>query len=118
MELSRRHFVMSTSALAAQTSLPAQMRTRPNILFLMDDQHRPDCLGVEGNRVIQTPHMDRLAKEGIRFCHAYSTTPTCTPARAGLLTGLQPWNHGLLGLQAVGQKYAYTMPQALRDAGY
>ncbi|MBI4908465.1 MAG: arylsulfatase [Acidobacteria bacterium] len=116
--MSRRHFVLSSAALGAQQALPAQMRTRPNILFVMDDQHRGDCLGAEGNRVIATPNLDRLAKEGIRFRHAYSTTPTCTPARAALLTGLQPWNHGLLGLQAVGAKYPYTMPQAVRDAGY
>jgi arylsulfatase len=104
---------------ATQSSLPASMQTsKPHLLFIMDDQHRPDCLGSEGNRVIRTPNMDRLAREGMRFSRAYSCTPTCTPARAALLTGLAPWNHGVLGTGAVGRKYSYTMPQALGDAGY
>ncbi len=62
-------------------------RKRPNILFLMSDQHRADCVGADGNPVIHTPNMDRIAHEGVRFACAYTSTPTCTPARAGLLTG-------------------------------
>lgn len=92
--------------------------SKPNILFLMADQHRADCVGVDGNAVIRTPNLDRIASEGIRFRHAYSSTPTCTPARAALLTGLSPWHHGLLGTGPVGRKYAFTLPQALRDSGY
>jgi arylsulfatase A-like enzyme len=92
--------------------------TRPNILFIMSDQHRGDCLGVAGNESARTPNLDRLAREGAWFEHAYSTTPTCTPARAALLTGLGPWRHGMLGYGRVGEGYAIEMPQALRDAGY
>ncbi|MBL8230737.1 MAG: arylsulfatase [Bryobacterales bacterium] len=116
MALSRRTF---STAAAAAAMLPASMQTsKPNILFLMADQHRPDCVGADGNRVIHTPNLDRIAAEGVRFRHAYSSTPTCTPARAALLTGLSPWHHGLLGTGPIAQKYAYTMPQALRDNGY
>lgn len=91
---------------------------RPNILFLMADQHRGDCLGCDGHLAVKTPNLDRLASEGVRFRHAYSSTPTCTPARAAILTGLSPWNHGVLGTGKVAEKYPLELPNALRDAGY
>lgn len=91
---------------------------RPNILYLMSDQHRGDCLGCDGNRVIRTPNFDRIAREGAHFSCAYSSTPTCTPARSALLTGLSPWHHGMLGYGRVPERYSFELPQALRDAGY
>ncbi|MCC7342449.1 MAG: sulfatase-like hydrolase/transferase, partial [Bryobacterales bacterium] len=92
--------------------------SRPNILFLMDDQHRGDCTHADGNAAIHTPNIDRIGAEGVRFRRAYSCTPTCTPARSGLLTGLAPWNHGMLHMVAMGEHYQFTKPQAMRDAGY
>lgn len=92
--------------------------SRPNILLLMADQFRADCLGAAGNRVIRTPHLDSLAAQGVRFRNAFSSTPTCTPARAGLLSGLAPWNHGMLRYAEVGPRYPVEMPRALREAGY
>lgn len=91
---------------------------RPNILFLMADQYRADCLGAEGNRVIRTPNLDRLAAEGARFRAAYTSTPSCTPARSAILTGLSPWHHGMLGFGAVAERYPREMPAMLRAAGY
>jgi len=88
------------------------------MLLLMADQHRADCLGADGNPVIHTPNLDRLAAEGARFRCAYSSTPTCTPARSALLTGLSPWRHGMLGYGRVAEKYPLEMPRALREAGY
>jgi len=84
----------------------------------MDDQHRADCLGAEGNPAAHTPVLDQLASEGARFTNAYSSTPSCTPARAALLTGMSPWNHGMLGYHRVAPAYPYEKPQALRDSGY
>ena len=104
---------------AAPALLSAQGRpSKPNILFIMDDQHRGDCLRSDGNLAIRTPNIDRIGAEGVRFRRAYSTTPTCTPARSALLTGLSPWNHGMLHMVGMAQKYPVTKPQALRDAGY
>jgi choline-sulfatase len=114
---SRRLFLMSpVVTAAAQTARPR--RTRPNILFLMDDQHRGDCLGVDGNRAIHTPNLDRIAREGARFTRAYSSTPTCTPARTALLTGLSPWHHGMLGMTRMADRYPLEKPRALHEAGY
>jgi arylsulfatase len=114
----RRAFLQSAIGLAAARSAPAQRSGTPNILLLMSDQHRADAWGPAGNRVIATPNLDRLAAGGVRFSCAYSSTPTCTPARAALLTGMSPWKHGLLGYGAVAGHYAVEMPRLLRDAGY
>ncbi len=69
--MNRRSFVNLGlgSAVAAQTPAPSQRKpsTRPNILFLMADQLRADCLGCYGNRVIHTPNLDRIARDGVAF---------------------------------------------------
>jgi arylsulfatase A-like enzyme len=91
---------------------------RPNILLLMADQHRGDCLGVEGNRAAHTPNLDRLAKDGAHFQCAYSSTPTCTPARSALLTGLSPWSHGMMGYGRVADRHRFELPRMLGEAGY
>ena len=64
------------------------MKTRPNILFLLSDQQRPDTVGCYGQRLPITPHLDRLAAEGTRFEHAYTPQPVCGPARSCLQSGL------------------------------
>jgi arylsulfatase A-like enzyme len=86
--------------------------------MLMSDQHRGDCLGADGNRAISTPNLDELASQGARFRHAYSSTPSCTPARAALLTGMSPWRHGMLGYGRVAERYPVEMPRLLATAGY
>jgi arylsulfatase len=91
---------------------------KPNIILIMTDQHRGDALGCAGNAIIKTPHLDELANDGVFIPTAYTTTPSCTPARAGLLTGMNPWNHGMLGYAKVAKKYKYELPQMLRNAGY
>ena len=91
---------------------------RPNILFMMADQMRADLLGCAGNEIAKTPNLDNLASEGVRYTNAFSSTPTCTPARAAILTGLSPWYHGMLGYGVVANRYSFEMPRALADAGY
>ena len=84
-KLSRREALYS---LAAPVLAPASLAAtaKPNILFiLMDDLGYPS-LSCFGNKVVETPHLDRLASEGVRFTDAY-VTPQCTPTRATLLTG-------------------------------
>lgn len=60
---------------------------RPNILFLMADQHRWDAMGCAGDAKIRTPHLDRLAESGVRFTQACTPTPICAAARHSLITG-------------------------------
>jgi arylsulfatase len=112
--MNRREFL----SLSATAALPARTVSKPNILLLMVDQFRGDALGCDGNKRIRTPNLDRLASEGARFRCAYSSTPTCTPARAALLTGLSPWRHGLLGYGKVADRYPVEMPRVLKRSGY
>jgi arylsulfatase len=116
MDITRRTVVKSAAA-AAVSPLRAQSR-HPHILLIMADQMRGDCLGCDGNAAISTPNLDRIASEGARFRSAYSSMPTCTPARSALLTGLAPWNHGMLRMVAMADRYPLTKPRMLRDAGY
>ncbi len=67
---------------------------RPNILFITSDQQRGDCYGFEGRRV-RTPHLDRLAAEGMRFSACITPNVVCQPSRASILTGLLPMTHGV-----------------------
>ncbi|HTM78745.1 MAG TPA: sulfatase-like hydrolase/transferase [Devosia sp.] len=96
----------------------------PNTLFLMTDQHRVDTLPCYGNTIVRTPGLDRIAASGTRFDRMYTPTAICTPARASLLTGLQPFRHGLLVNPERGHgqiELADTVPtwsQTLADAGY
>ena len=81
------------SGVAAGSSLsmgqPAPVAQRPNILFLMTDEHRFDCVGYT-NPSVQTPNLSRLARESVVFTNAYTTSPSCVPARAAIYTGRYP----------------------------
>jgi len=92
--------------------------SRPNLLLLMTDQHRFDAFSYMGNTALSTPNFDRLAAEGLVLCFSYSSTPSCTPARAAILTGQKPWNHGMLGYGAVADKYPVELAETLASAGY
>lgn len=72
------------------------MTPRPNFLLIHSDQHRWDCLGVNGHPLVQTPHLDRLASQGVNFTRAFCPAPVCTPARNSLLFGVWPTQHGAL----------------------
>jgi arylsulfatase len=126
-KFSRRDMFKMAMAATASAKLssraygaPTRPKGQPNILFIMADQHRGDCLGCDGNRDILTPNLDTIAKEGVRFRNAYTSTPSCIPARAAILTGLSPWHHGLLGMDGwpIPARYPFELPQALHDAGY
>ncbi len=92
---------------------------RPNVLIIMADQFRGDCLGIDGHPDVKTPFLDTLALRGARFTRAYSATPTCIAARAGLLTGMCPRHHGRVGyLDGVPWTYEHTLPRSFTQAGY
>lgn len=92
---------------------------QPNILLLMADQWRADCLGFAGHPVVETPHLDELFTEGIHFPQAYSSCPTCIPARVALLTGLSQRTHGRTRYEdGVPWEYPITLPGLLAGAGY
>lgn len=70
-------------------------RKKPNIVFILTDDHRWDCLGVMGHPFLQTPNMDSLANQGMLFENAFVTTSLCSPSRASFLTGQYASVHGV-----------------------
>src|SRR5687768_16512256 len=68
---------------------------RPNIVFVLMDDHRWDDLGATGHPFAKTPHIDRIAREGVKFNNAFVTTPLCSPSRASYLTGQYAHTHGI-----------------------
>lgn len=86
--------LLATFFLSA-TSLLAQINKKPNLLFIITDQQRFDAMSTAGNKVLQTPNMDRLAKQGARFENAYTPCAVCGPARSSILTGTTVENNGM-----------------------
>lgn len=94
--------------------------SRPNILFLLTDDQRFDDLGSICNGVFQTPHLDRLAGEGVVFNNAFVTTAICCSSRASILTGQHMRRHGIEDFATPLSSAAMdtTYPVLLRGAGY
>lgn len=91
---------------------------RPNILILYTDQQRWDALGVNGNADIRTPHLDRLAAEGVNFDHHFVQNPVCMPSRASFLTGQYPATLGITHMGVPVPPETVTLPRMLRPYGY
>jgi arylsulfatase A-like enzyme len=96
---------------------------RPNIIFVLADDLGWPELGCYGNTFHETPHLDQLAKEGVRFTHAYAAAPVCSPYRAALLTGQHPARVGILDYLRPNSSNALpvsqvTLPKMLLHNGY
>ncbi|HYF51151.1 MAG TPA: arylsulfatase [Planctomycetota bacterium] len=92
---------------------------RPNILLITTDQQRGDCLSCDGHPVCETPNLDALAEKGFRFSRAYTSVPSCTPARSAIMTGMDQWNHGRLNMEGDDPlDWPQTLPGGLAAAGY
>lgn len=95
------------------------MDNRPNILLVIADQFRGDCLGIEGHPVLSTPNLDQLGYEGAHFRRGYSEAPSCIAARRTLMSGQAPHVQGMVGFQSgVPWEMACTLPALLAQAGY
>jgi choline-sulfatase len=88
----RRQFLQSMAAPAAGAAAQSRERRsdRPNFLVLMSDQHSPHVAGCYGDRVVRTPHLDALAKDGVLFESVYCQSPVCVPSRMAFMSGQQP----------------------------
>lgn len=110
--------IMITSG--CQDGVKQKPSERPNIILMFADDQAKESMGYTGNKVIQTPNMDRLAGEGVFFENAFITTPICCSSRASILTGQHMRRHGIedffapLSLEALDQIY----PVLLRQSGY
>ena len=101
------------------------MAATPNILMIVTDQERFDALGCNGSPICETPNLDALALQGVRFDNAYTPTALCSPARGSLFTGLYPHSHGVLNNTHDSPAIAHeldeihaTSARSLKNAGY
>lgn len=94
------------------------MPERPNIVLITTDQQRGDCTGVDGHPLLETPHLDQLANEGVYFPRAYSPCPVCVPARMIMMTGQSPHNVGYFSNSSQTLQQTETLPRLLGRLGY
>ncbi len=121
--MNRRSFLATVGGAAlAPSQAPPR---RPNIVMIFCDDLGYGDLGCYGNRIIQTPNLDRLAAGGVRFTRFYVTSPVCTPSRAALMTGHYPQRYGIHHADLPEQLPRYPLPasavtiaEVLREAGY
>jgi arylsulfatase A-like enzyme len=100
-----------------QAALPAAAASSPNILFIMADDHAAQAVSAYGSRINQTPHLDRLAAQGLRLDRCFAVNSICTPSRATILTGQYSHRNGVPVFNDLNPKTT-TVAQRMRDAGY
>ena len=119
---------ISILSLSGLVALPAigfaqQQETRPNVVIILADDIGYGDLGWLGSKTIETPNVNRLGNEGIRFSNCHATSATSTPSRYGLLTGMYPWRRNDTGIAPgdaamIIKPEQYTMADMFKDAGY
>jgi len=131
-DLSRRGFLRSAGAASLALGLAqanagqqtSKLSTIPgakprNVVFILADDHRYDFMGFMGRvKFLETPNMDRLAREGAHLQNAFVTTSLCSPSRASILTGLFSHKHGVVDNQTDIQPGLVFFPQYLQQLGY
>ncbi|MCD9023727.1 sulfatase family protein [Cohnella silvisoli] len=91
---------------------------QPNILYIMSDDHAAHAMSCYGSKINQTPNLDRIAMEGMRFDNCFCTNSICTPSRASVLTGTYNHVNGVRTLDSSLDGRQTTFPKLLREAGY
>lgn len=123
MNISRRRFCQMLAASAAarvRVAGAAAVERPPNVIMLLTDDQRWDTLGVYGNKLLPTPNIDRLGRQGVVFDRGYVTTSICATSRASFLTGQYGRRHGIFDFDRPLSPDAFkeTYPAILRAAGY
>ena len=105
--------------LAVLGTLTVEAQNKPNIILLMADDLGWGDTGFNGNTVIRTPNLDQMAKEGVRFTRFYSASAECSPTRASVLTGRNPFRTGVfLANTGILRPEEITLPELLKEEGY
>ncbi|MHC4572643.1 MAG: sulfatase-like hydrolase/transferase [Planctomycetota bacterium] len=97
---------------------PGGRSRRPNIVFIMSDDHAVQAMSCYGSKINKTPNLDRIANEGMRFDNCFCTNSICTPSRATILTGKYSHKNGCLTLSDKFDGAQQTFPKLLQQAGY
>jgi N-sulfoglucosamine sulfohydrolase len=114
-------FLSTLAAIAiplAPTAAPAAPATKPNIIIFVADDLGVHFTGCYGNTAVRTPHLDALAKESMKFTRAFAASPTCSPSRAVLWTGLYPQRNGTMGNHTTCKPDITSLPKLLKPLGY
>ena len=124
-KMDRREFVKFVGLGASALTIPEYLLAdtpadeRPNIVFILTDDHRYDLLGCAEHPWVKTPNIDGLAREGVLFNNAFVTTSLCSPARASFLTGCYAHTHEVFRNDGKDPKSSIpTFPQLLQSSGY
>lgn len=91
---------------------------KPNILFILTDDHRYDAFSCMRHPVVKTPHLDRIAREGANFRNSFVTTSLCSPSRASFLTGQYAHTHGVVTNHTMWKDENVTFMELVKKAGY
>lgn len=94
------------------------MASRPNLLFILSDDHASHAMSCYGSRINSTPNLDRIAQSGMRFDNCFCTNSICTPSRASILTGTHNHVNGVTTLATLMDNSLVTFPKLLRASGY
>jgi arylsulfatase A-like enzyme len=124
-DVTRRQFLATSAAIAGTAMLPRQLlaqgngKKRPNVILCMTDDQGWGDTGYNGHPVLRTPHLDQMAKEGMRFDRFYSGAPVCSPTRGSCLTGRHPYRYGIK-FANVGrmEPEEVTLAEVLKTKGY
>ena len=120
--LTRRQVLGTGAGMMAASFVRSRMAyardRKPNLLYILADDHAGYVLGVDGNQRASTPNLDRLAAQGTRFARNYCNAPVCTPSRQCLLTGLLPHAAGVTLLDTPLLDEKPTLAKQLAASGY
>ncbi len=111
-------FHITGSASVGWANVESELSRTRNIVFILIDDLRYDTFGFMEHPFVETPHLDALARSGLRFTNAFVTTSLCSPARASYLTGQYMHNHKVVGNSDRMSPSSVTFPMLLQDAGY
>lgn len=115
--MNRRLLLILSLSISLASAAIDPLPPRPNILFIMSDDHAAHAVSAYGSKINQTPHIDRLAKEGIRFNNCFAVNSICTPSRASILTGKYSHKNGVPAFDRFDGRQ-WTVAKALQAAGY
>src|SRR5579884_1684141 len=119
MSYTRRKWMQAAPLAATALAQTPEQRSRPNIILIISDQFRADCLGILGrNPMNLTPNLDRMASRGVVFESAICSQPVCAPARASMFTGQYPSRNGVWRNAVPLPENSTTLAGTLRNAGY
>lgn len=110
--------ILAALLIAASTGCGREAPARPNILFVLTDDLRWNAPGYAGNTSVNTPNIDRIAREGVNFQNAFCTTSLCSPSRASILSGVYAHRHGVTDNFTEYPASMESFPQVLQAAGY